>query len=154
MKNDKLSSDLLTIREYVVKGSLPNPFLFSNGNLVYTAADWEKRREEIYETAVELQFGVLPPPPEFVKVEQLNCGKKHRSYKICAGTQNGLVSFVMKVIMPTGNNRPVIVDGDMCASYFMEPGFIYFGIVMAIIVIYKHKANIKRLIKGEEPRMF
>ena len=39
-------------------------------------------------------------------------------------------------------------------SYFMEPGFIYFGIVMAIIVIYKHKANIKRLIKGEEPRMF
>ncbi|MBQ9960922.1 MAG: glycerol-3-phosphate 1-O-acyltransferase PlsY [Firmicutes bacterium] len=39
-------------------------------------------------------------------------------------------------------------------SHFMEPGFFLIGIAMAIIVIYKHKANINRLIKGEEPRMF
>ena len=35
-----------------------------------------------------------------------------------------------------------------------EPGFIYIGSVMAIIIIVKHRANILRLIKGEEPKMF
>lgn len=39
-------------------------------------------------------------------------------------------------------------------SYFMESGFVYVGIVMAIIVIIKHRANIKRLMDGTEPKMF
>lgn len=39
-------------------------------------------------------------------------------------------------------------------SWFMEPGFVYFGILMAAIVIFKHRANIKRLIEGNEPKMF
>jgi glycerol-3-phosphate acyltransferase PlsY len=38
------------------------------------------------------------------------------------------------------------------AIYF-ERDFVYIGIVLAIIVIVKHRANIKRLIKGEEPKM-
>ena len=38
--------------------------------------------------------------------------------------------------------------------WVFEPGFLYVGIVMALIVIIKHRANIKRLIKGEEPDMF
>ncbi len=38
--------------------------------------------------------------------------------------------------------------------WVFEPGFLYVGIVMALIVIIKHRANIKRLIKGEEPKMF
>lgn len=38
--------------------------------------------------------------------------------------------------------------------WVFEPGFLYVGIVMALIVIIKHRANIKRLIKGEEPNMF
>lgn len=37
--------------------------------------------------------------------------------------------------------------------YFIEPGFVGFGIVMAIIVIVKHRANIGRLLRGEEPKM-
>lgn len=38
--------------------------------------------------------------------------------------------------------------------WIFEPGFIYIGSVMAIIIIVKHRANIVRLIKGEEPKMF
>ena len=38
--------------------------------------------------------------------------------------------------------------------WFVEPEFIWFGTCMAIIIIFKHKANIVRLIKGEEPKMF
>ncbi|MDD4377600.1 MAG: glycerol-3-phosphate 1-O-acyltransferase PlsY [Eubacteriales bacterium] len=37
--------------------------------------------------------------------------------------------------------------------YYMEPDFLYIGTVMAIILIFKHRGNIKRLVKGEEPRM-
>ena len=36
---------------------------------------------------------------------------------------------------------------------FMEPGFFAFACVMAIIMIIKHRANIVRLIHGEEPIM-
>lgn len=34
--------------------------------------------------------------------------------------------------------------------YFLEPHFIYIGIVMAILVLYMHRSNIVRLIHGEE----
>lgn len=149
LRNDAVSSDLLTIREYEAKGNLPNPFLFENGKVVCSTADWKKRREEIYETAVELQFGVLPPPPEFVKVEQLNCGKMHRSYKIHAGTQNSLVSFVIKVIMPSGNDRPVIVDGDMCAGYFMEPDFTAAATKQDIGWVLFDRTELAHDLKGE-----
>lgn len=38
-------------------------------------------------------------------------------------------------------------------AYFIEPGFILPGCVLAIAIIVKHKANIVRLIHGEEPIM-
>lgn len=38
--------------------------------------------------------------------------------------------------------------------WWLEPGFIKIGCVMALIVVIKHRANIKRLINGEEPKMF
>lgn len=40
------------------------------------------------------------------------------------------------------------------ACWFLERDFLYIGMVMALIVIIKHRANIARLIKGEEPKMF
>ena len=36
----------------------------------------------------------------------------------------------------------------------LEPEFIWIGCIMAVIVVIKHRANIQRLIKGEEPKMF
>ena len=38
-------------------------------------------------------------------------------------------------------------------AYFMEPDFLYVGIIMAALLVYKHKENIKRLIKGEENKL-
>ena len=114
----------LTITNYETKGDLPNPFIFNNGSNVSSHKDWERRRTEIYQTAISLQFGTQPPSPEVVEVEQLNCGKEHRTYKIYAGTQDCQISFIMKVILPKGKTRPVIIDGDMCAGYFMKESFI------------------------------
>ena len=36
-------------------------------------------------------------------------------------------------------------------SVFMEKGFWPYAAVIAIVIIIKHRANIKRLIHGEEP---
>ena len=36
---------------------------------------------------------------------------------------------------------------------FLEPGFFWIGLAMALIVLKKHKDNIIRLFKGEEPIM-
>ena len=38
-------------------------------------------------------------------------------------------------------------------SMFMERDFLYIGIVLAIIILVKHRANIKRLLQGKEPVM-
>lgn len=40
------------------------------------------------------------------------------------------------------------------SCWFLENDFFYVGAVMALIVIIKHRANIARLIRGEEPKMF
>lgn len=37
--------------------------------------------------------------------------------------------------------------------WFIEPDFIWIGSLMALIVLIKHRANIGRLIRGEEPKM-
>lgn len=39
------------------------------------------------------------------------------------------------------------------ASYYFEPGFMPWSAVMAAIVIFKHRKNIQRLLKGEEPKV-
>lgn len=39
------------------------------------------------------------------------------------------------------------------AAYYFIPGFLPWAAVMAAIVLYKHRWNINRLIKGEEPKI-
>ncbi len=39
-------------------------------------------------------------------------------------------------------------------AYFLQPTFLVPGSIMAAILIFKHRANIVRLIKGEEPKLF
>ena len=39
------------------------------------------------------------------------------------------------------------------AAYFINPDYLLIAIPMAAIVIFKHRLNIKRLIKGEEPKV-
>ena len=38
-------------------------------------------------------------------------------------------------------------------AFFLEPGFYLQGLVLAAIVIIKHRSNIDRLIHGEEPKL-
>ena len=74
-----VSQDLLHVTKYEVLGRLPDLFTFEDGTPVSSPADWERRRGELYKTAVELQYGTLPPAPEFLEVETLFVGAKNRS---------------------------------------------------------------------------
>lgn len=71
----------------------------------------------------------------------------------------GLIELAVVAVGLTATNRMsvgsilgAVAFPVICRIY--EPGFFWIGTVMAVIVLIKHAANIKRLIKGEEPKMF
>ena len=123
MKNEK--DTLLQVTSYEVLGKLPDIFTMDNGKRLTDPADWEGRRAEIYKTAVELQYGTMPPKPEFLEVETLFVGKNANSYRIITGTRKCPVSFRMQLFHPNTEERhPVIVDGDMCFPYFTHTDYV------------------------------
>ncbi len=120
-----IHEDLLHVMGYRVLGKLPDLFTFEDGTPVKTPADWEKRRAEMYKTAVELQYGTMPPAPEFLEVETLYLGARGRSYRIHTGTRAHPVTFLMKLMFPAGaRNCPAIVDGDHCYTHLLTDDFL------------------------------
>ncbi|MBQ9760780.1 MAG: hypothetical protein IJW16_05475 [Clostridia bacterium] len=118
---------MLDVLEYKVLGNLPDLFTNDNGKKVVSREDWESRRAELYRTAVELQYGKLPPKPEFLEVEPLFVGSTWSTYRILSGKREMPVSFVMRVGRPASapeGSFPVIVDGDGCFGYFTRSEFI------------------------------
>ncbi len=127
MNKPVTGEEIIKITEYEVCGKLPDPFVFDDGSRVLSVGDWERRRKEIYKTAVELQYGPQPPQPEFFEVEQLSENKtgSHVSYKIYAGTNERQVSFLMKVIRPkTEGKVPVVICGDACWEYSHDKDYV------------------------------
>lgn len=107
----------LQVTEYRELGKLPDPFVFQDGTPVRTREDWRRRRQELIATAVELQYGTMPPQPEFVEVEPLNRSGPGRieTFRIHTGTRACPFSFTMTVHRPnTEQPCPALVDGDQC----------------------------------------
>ena len=116
----------LDVLEYRALGKLPDLFTFEDGREVENALDWQERRGEFYKTAVELQYGKMPPEPEFLEVETLYQSKNWSSYRIWSGTKACPVSFVMRVGRPpeVEGKIPVIVDGDGCFGKFHRSDYL------------------------------
>ena len=126
---DMYSSDFdetfMNVTKYEVIGKLPDPFLMDDGTRTDTLQKWSEQRKKLYKFAVELQYGTLPPKPEFVDVDILYKSGKSCSYKITTGTKRNPVSFYMKVILPNSEGpHPAIIDGDMCFMYSFNKEFI------------------------------
>ncbi|MBP5207838.1 MAG: hypothetical protein J6330_05225 [Clostridia bacterium] len=124
---NEINENTLKVTEYELLGKLPDPFVCDDGSRITSPDQWEKRRAEIYKTAVELQYGTQPPSPEYFEVEPLlDWSPVCKGYKIHAGTEDRRVSFRMQVILPEKHdgNVPVIVDGDMCWMYHMDRDFL------------------------------
>jgi len=148
-----VNQDLLRVTKYEVLGKLPDLFTFEDGTPVSAPADWERRREELYRTAVELQFGTLPPKPEFLEVETLYVGGRVRSYRIHTGTRAHAVSFLMKLVLPaSGGNFPAIVDGDMCFPYHLDQAYLAAATDEGVAWVFFDRTELAHDIQGEGRR--
>jgi len=105
---------------------LPDLFTMEDGRPVTTEQEWNARREELYRTAVDFQYGGMPPEPEFLEVEKLSGGKMISTYLIHTGRREKPISFNMHILWPQkkgcpeGVKYPVIVDGDGCFPYVYD----------------------------------
>ena len=117
---------MIKILEYNLKDKLPDPFVFDNGERIADPCDWERRKREIYKTAVELQYGAVVPEPEVFDVVPLYINKKNPSvYRITAGKRDKTVSFDMTVFKAkNGKALPTVVSGDGCFGYAYNPDYV------------------------------
>ncbi len=117
----------ITVTRCEILGELPELMKLEDGRDV-TRDNWKERREELYKTAVELQYGTMPPAPEFLEIEPLYVdAAKHSSYRITTGRRDFPVSFVMRVINAKNTDGalpPVAVDGDLCFPYSFDKEYI------------------------------
>ena len=118
------SKNTLTITDYKILGTLPNPFVKKDGSLVASKSEWSSQREYLKEFAVTLQFGDVLPSPDFLDVELLSVGKSQINCKIHTGTSKKRFSFLMRILIPEHKKSPYIIDGDLCSGYVYEDGFI------------------------------
>lgn len=109
--------NLIKITKYEVFGKLPDPFMMDDGHRISSPKEWDARRKEIYKTAVELQYGTIPPAPEFLDHEIIY-NAKNLSVRITCGTEEKQTSFIMRVFIPENVTKPpVVLEGDMCFPY-------------------------------------
>ena len=115
---------VIKVTEYTLLEKLPDPFMKADGQRVKTAEEFEEHKKELYKSAVELQYGTMPPAPEFLEVETLFTSNKSSSYRIITGRRDHPVSFVMRVYRPNTKEKcPVIIDGDLCFEYAYDKDF-------------------------------
>jgi len=112
----------LQVTDYRVIEKLKSPFVFNDGSPVKTPADWPRRRQELIKTAAELQYGKMPPEPEFLEVDLLYKGQPGflDTYRIRTGTREHQIWFTM-IVQTTKQpgRRPAVISGDGC-YYFMN----------------------------------
>lgn len=104
------------MRNDIRLGMLPDPFICRDGHRVQNIQEWEARRQEILEDAVELEFDGMPPKPEVFRVEatHLQGAGRPSSYRIHCGTKEKPFTFCFYVYRPALEGRlPVVVSGDL-----------------------------------------
>ena len=127
---ERIHEDLIKITHYELSSELPNPFVFNDGTRVESAADWARRREEIYESAVGIQYGDMPPKPEFLEVQPTYLPGRTgiNSFRIVTGTRKCPISFTMSLRLPENYDPalppPVVVAGDACFPYMFNKEYI------------------------------
>ena len=103
---------------------LPDPFLFQDGQRVVTSGDWQRRREEIRETILNLQYGTMPDAPQRVKtntsdqVEQIDnghtCQRLHFEFMPLQAQPEIIFDLAVKCYRPSANavsERQAEIDG-------------------------------------------
>ncbi len=115
-----------------LKGELPDLFEFQSGERVRSEEDWLRRREELRELILNIEYGHLPPPAE-VRGELLHphqcavTGAEHSTYRLVIEGGQAPFWFILHLLKPRaeggssgGERRPVVINGDGCWKYVTE----------------------------------
>lgn len=147
---DNITENTLKVTEYTVLGKLPPLLISDSGEQINTPEKWRLRREEIKKTVIDLQYGTIPPAPEFLDVETLYRGRVSSTYKIITGTRARPVTFRMKITLPeNASRRPVIVCGDLCFDYAMDKEYLSAALDRGIGWVFFDRTELAHDIMGE-----
>ena len=128
---------IIKVTEYEVLDKLPDPFLKEDGTRVSSPEEFDEQKKRFYRSVVELQYGTMPPKPEFLEIEKINKGRKSISYRITTGRKDFPVSFIMRVFVPKAEEKsPVVVNGDFGFDYAFEPGYLDTMLDAGIGIVY------------------
>lgn len=100
---------------------LPNLFQFEDGGKVCSVKDWRKRRKELEDSIVEIEYGGLPPRPSSLEAEHLHTyavprflGASYSKYRIIHRDDRSF-HFRLDLLVPPGKGPfPVVLTGDGC----------------------------------------
>ncbi|MGA2975806.1 MAG: hypothetical protein ABSF77_10910 [Spirochaetia bacterium] len=100
---------------------LPDPFLMRGDARVQSADEWGKRRQEILDLVIPLEYGRLPPIPDRTEGEELHHHEveqldnaRHVQYRIRTGPRKA-VSFMLDLLVPPrAPALGVMLNGDGC----------------------------------------
>ncbi len=151
----QFDENLIKVTKYDVLGKLPDPFLGEDGKRISDPFDWYIQRELLYKTAVEIQYGTIPPEPEFFKVERTyETRNGGGSFTITAGTNEKQVQFYMKVMCPQKGEAPfaAVVDGDLCFEYAFNNAFHQTFTQNEIMLVMFDRTQLAPDITGEGAR--
>lgn len=103
---------------------LDNPFVFEDGSHVETVDDWRRRRREIRELVLEVEYGGLPPEDAAVRAEPLHThkpkqfpGATYTQYRVVL-TDAPSFHFRLDVMVPEhAEEVPCVLSGDGCWRY-------------------------------------
>lgn len=123
---------------YPAVEQLPDPFLFLDGTRVKTKEDWSRRRQEILETMLRIQYGPIPELAGPVKQElvfgkeTLNDGVTRLEKHMLAMGPNGGIRAQLDLYLPaaTDTPRPVVLNigwKEPAIRAVNERGYIFAG---------------------------
>lgn len=106
---------------------LPDLFTFEDGSRVATPEDWRRRRAELEELILDLEYGPLPPAGT-VRAEDLHPtavarlgAPRHNVYRLNLEGGAQPFWFYLDLLIPEGDGPfPVIINGDNCWRYLTD----------------------------------
>lgn len=101
--------------------ALPSSLVFADGSPVAAPRDWPRRRREIEQLLLDVEYGPLPPAPAHTRAEMIIQqrsprlpGTRHLQYRLVT-EPSPACTFILDLLIPDSPTPlPVIIDGDGC----------------------------------------
>ena len=99
---------------------LPDLLMLENGQLLGDAHTWRRRRTELLDAILQIEYGPLPPSMpgrgQGLHSHRMEgpAGARHAVYRISIG-ESSEVQFALDLLVPAGDEPfPVVLNGDAC----------------------------------------